>query len=285
MLKFLGTLAVTALLALLAAGCGGQGETSADPTKPIPTSPTSSVAEELVHIVVIGDSLAETGWPDLYGTQVAAELGRPVQVDVRIAEAVADAAALVSDPAEVITRADIVIVQAGFNNALPDPETGIGCPGSLGSGDADEVLRWIRSTTATCLSEGVKTYGGLYDQVFAGAKEARAGKPTVFVAVTTVDGNNDPDVEEGLVGFMPKPDRPEVLEWTLAAYVRWNSMLQDRAGAAGFQVVDLFHAINGPDGSRVVGDLSDDGRHPNTKGDDFYSRQLGAVDLSALSGT
>ena len=62
-------------------------------------------------------------------------------------------------------------------------------------------------------------------------------------------------------------------------------MLVDRAEAAGFQVVDLFHAVNGPDGSRVVGDLSDDGRHPNAKGDDFYVRQLEAVDLKALSHT
>lgn len=285
MLELRGPLAVTALLALLAAGCGGQDKTSAVPTEPTPTSPTSSAVGEVVHIAVIGDSLAETSWPDLYGEQVAAELGQRVEVDVAIATGVSDAAALVADPPEVITRADIVIVQTGFNNALPDPETGIGCQGSLGSGDAAGILRWIRSTESTCLSEGVKTYAGLYDQVFAGVKAARAGKPTVIVAMTTVDGNNDPDMEDGLVGFMPEADRPEVLAWTLAAYDRWNSMLEDRAGAAELQVVDLFQAINGPDGSRVVGDLSNDGRHPNTKGDDFYVSQLQAVDLSALSGT
>jgi hypothetical protein len=109
---------MTALLALLAAGCGSQDRTSADPTEPTPTSATSSAAAEVVHIAVIGDSLAETSWPDLYGEQVAAELGRPVEVDVPLAEAVADAAALVTDPSEVITGADIVIVQTGFNNAL-----------------------------------------------------------------------------------------------------------------------------------------------------------------------
>ena len=270
MLQLRGILVVTGLVALLAAGCGGQDETAAAPTEPAGTSSTSSAAGEPVHITVVGDSLAETGWPDLYGQHVAAELGRPVEVEVLTAMGVAEGADLATGSPESLADADIVIVQTGFNNALPDPETGIGCPGSLGSGDAAGILRWIRSTEPTCLSEGVKTFAGLYDQIFSGAKASRAGKSTVFVAMTTVDGNNDPEPADGLIGLMPKNAEPEVLDWTLAAYDRWNTMLVDRADAAGFQVVDLFHAINGPDGSRVVGDLSDDGRHPNARGDDFY---------------
>jgi GDSL-like Lipase/Acylhydrolase family len=275
MVKLGGTFAV-ALLTLLAASCG-QDEKAAAP------SPTAAV--ETVHVAVLGDSLAGTNWPTLYGEHVAAQLGRPVAVEVLTAMGVSDGASLVASSPESVADADIVIVQTGFNNAMPDPETGIGCPGSLGSQSDKDILRWIRTNEPTCLAEGIKTYAGLYDQIFAGVKAARAGKPTVFVAMTTVDGNNDPNMPDGLIGMMPEAARPEVLEYTLAAYDRWNTMLTSRAEAADFQVVDLFHAIHGPQGSGVVGDLSDDGGHPNAKGDDFYVRQLEAVDLSALNDT
>lgn len=279
MLRQQRTLAVTALLALLATGCGAGAETSAHPTG---TPSSTTAAEDVVHIAVLGDSLAETAWPDLYGKKVAAQLGRPVEVKVLTAMGVPEGADLVTGSRESVADADIVIMETGFNNALPDPETGIGCAGSFGS-NASGILRWIKSTEPTCLTEGIKTYAGLYEQIFAGAKAARAGKPTVFVAMTTVDGNNDPKQADGLIGIMPKAARPEVLDWTLAAYDRWNTMLDGRAKAARFQVVDMFHAVNGPDGSRAVGNLSDDGRHPNAKGDALYVRQLEAVDLSALS--
>ena len=282
MLRQRRTLAVTALVALVATGCGAGAGSAADPSGPTGTPSSTIAAEDVVHIAVIGDSLANTAWTHLYGEKVAAQLGRPVEVEVLTAMGVPEGADLVTGSPESVADADIVIVQTGFNNALPDPGTGIGCPGDFGSNGA-EILRWIRSTEPTCLTEGIKTYAGLYDEIFAGVKAARVGKATVFVATTTVDGNNDPKPADGLIGLMPKAAKPEVLDWTLAAYDRWNMMLEERAEAAGFQVVDLFHAINGPDGSRVVGDLSDDGRHPNAKGDAFYVRQLEAVDLKVLS--
>jgi hypothetical protein len=37
--------------------------------------------------------------------------------------------------------------------------------------------------------EGVKTYGGLYDQVFAGVKARRGDQPTVYLATTSINGN------------------------------------------------------------------------------------------------
>lgn len=274
MVKLRGVLAIAAMVSLLAAGCGS--DENADVSGP-------AAASDTVRIVVLGDSLAGTGWPTLYGDQVAAELGRPVDVEVLTAMGVPEGADLVTGSPEAVASADIIIVQTGFNNAMPDPDTGIGCPGSLGNQTDKDILHWIRTNEPTCLAEGIKTYAGLYDQIFAGVTAARAGKPTVFVAMTTVDGNNDPNMPDGLIGMMPKAVRPEVVRYTLAAYDRWNTMLEREAEAADFQVVDLFHAIHGPDGSGVVGDLSDDGGHPNAKGDDFYVRQLEAVDLSALS--
>jgi hypothetical protein len=147
-------------LAALFAGCTTSGPVA-------PSATISSIPVE-VHLVVIGDSLASTGWPDELGRRASTRIGRPVTVDVLTAMGVADAAASVpSSP--LVAEADIVVVQTGFNNVLPDPETGIGCGGSLEKG----VTPWIKSTEPGCLAEGVRTYGDLYSKVFEGAKRAR----------------------------------------------------------------------------------------------------------------
>lgn len=276
MRNFRRSVGAAAVLLLLATGCA-QGEPAASPPA------TTGTAAAAVHVAIIGDSLADAGWPARFGERLAERLGRPVDVEVLTAMGVPEGAALVADAPASLARADVVIVQTGFNNAVPDPETGIGCAGSVGKGTSDDILRWIRTTEPTCLAEGVTTYAGLYDRIFAGAKDLRDGKPTVFVAMTTVDGNNDPTLPDSLVGMMPPQAQAEVETWTLAAYGRWNSMLGARAAASGFQVVDLYRAVNGPDGRGVVGALSDDGRHPNAQGDEVYVRELEAVDVSALN--
>ncbi len=263
------TVAISALAALFAA-CASSGSVS-------PSATTSSTPDE-VHLVVIGDSLASTGWPDELGRRVSTRIGRPVTVDVLEEMGVADAAAAVpSSP--LVAAADIVVVQTGFNNVLPDPETGIGCGGSLEKG----VTPWIKSTEPGCLAEGVRTYGVLYSKVFEGARKARQAEPTVFVAMTSVCGNLDTGADS-LLGQTAKSDRKAIAAWVVASCQRWNTMLTNEAEAAKFQIVDVFHAVNGPDGSSPVGDTSDDGRHPNAKGDELYVKLLESIDLSALSG-
>jgi lysophospholipase L1-like esterase len=244
-------------------------------------STTVVAVDQPASVVVIGDSLAGTGWVELYRAHLESALGRAVEAEVLNGMTVPEALETVSaegTPAqEALAAADVIIVQTGFNNALPDPETGIGCGGSLGS----DLMVWIRSTEPGCLAEGVATYGALYDAIFAGVEELRAGQPSVFIATGTIDGNIDVNTD-GLVAAVAEADRAEALDWTLAAYERWNSMLSERAAAAGFTYVDLYHAFNGPDGTRPPGDLSSDGAHPSAKGDRLIAEMLAEVDLSTL---
>lgn len=268
----------TALVTALGAALAGCATTLPASSMSTPASSPSATPVDEVHVVIIGDSLAATGWPEEFGRKVSSKIGRPVTVDVLEELGVADAAAAVpSSP--LVAAADIVVVQTGYNNVLPDPETGIGCGGSLDKG----VTPWIKSTEPTCLAEGVRTYGGLYEEVFQGAKKARRDEPTVFVAMTSVCGNLDTGADS-LLGQTAKPDRKAVAGWVVASCKRWNTMLTDKAKAANFQVVDAFHALNGPEGSSPVGDTSDDGRHPNAKGDALYVRLLESIDLSVLTG-
>ena len=260
--------------ALAFSGCGGAAGT------------TDEVEPDKAQVVVIGDSLINpengcpggcTGFVEQFSDHVASVLGSEAEYQTVASNGLPDALEAVSKPgpeADKIAAADVVVVQVGFNNALPDPETGIGCK------------TWFLDAEPECLAEGVKTYGGLYDQVFAGVKALRGNEPTVYIATTSVNGNISPSEEspDGLLAIYATSDREkEAKAWAVAAYDRWNTMLTERASAAGFQVVDLYHAFNGPAGSQdYVPEYSDDGAHPNQAGNDLTAAKLAEADLSAI---
>jgi hypothetical protein len=191
---------------------------------------------------------------------------------------VQDAAAAVSKPgpdADTIAAADIVLVTVGGNQALPDPDTGIGC------------TRWFLEAQGPCLEEGVATYGDLYDQVFAGVKALRGDEPTVYALTTSFNGNieSPDDVPDGLLSLYTKSHREdEAKAWAVAAYDRWATMQTERALAAGFQVVDNYHAFNGTDGTAaLIPAYMDPPSELNAGGHDLFAEQLTEVDVSAIS--
>jgi hypothetical protein len=246
----------------------------------------SEHARQPVRVLVIGDSLIDpkngcpttcVGFVEQFTHHVASTLGVPATSDTWRAGGVPEAAAGLSSAgpdADQVAAADIVVVQVGFNNALPDPDTGIGCK------------TWFLDTEPKCLAEGVKTYGHLYDQVFRGIKKLRKDKPTVLVALTTIDGNISPPDEapDGLLALYASTGREtEAKAWAVAAYDRWNRMLTQRADAADFQVVDLYHAFNGPKGTEDLIPKYSRGDHINQAGNDLVAAQLGQADLSELS--
>ena len=268
-------MAVVVLVAL-AAGCGGSDDDAAE-------APSS------VDLVVIGDSLINptgvcpgcTGFVEQYASALEEEVGAPATAQTVPAGNVPEAQQIVAEDEaarSVIAGAEVVVLQVGYNNALPDPETGIGCGGSLGGG----YVSWLRTTEPSCLAEGVATYGQLYDEIFAGIKDLRGDEPTIFITTNSLDGNIDPSDSQGLLGVVADDDLDEVRSWTVAAYDRWNDMLAERAEAAGFVYVDLYHEFNGPDGSQPFGELSTDGAHPSQLGHDLISSKLEAVELSAF---
>ena len=264
---------IAAAAALAFSGCGGAAGTT-DEAKP-----------DKAQVVVIGDSLINpengcpggcTGFVEQFTDHVASVLGSEAEYQTVASNGLPDALEAVSKPgpeADKIAAADVVVVQVGFNNALPDPETGIGCK------------TWFLDAEPECLAEGVKTYGGLYDQVFAGVKALRGNEPTVYIATTTVNGNISPAEEspDGLLAIYATSDREkEAKAWAVAAYDRWNTMLTERASAAGFQVVDLYHAFNGPAGSQDYVPEYSDGNHINQAGNDLTAAKLAEADLSAI---
>jgi hypothetical protein len=268
-----GLTAVVAAVFVLA-GCGGGSEAEG--------------ASEPVRIVVLGTSfptaepeLSDPGkWWVQFADHVADELGVETTYDLLSLGSVQDAAAAVSKPgldADAIAAADIVLVTVGGNQALPDPETGIGC------------TTWFLEAQGPCLEEGVATYGDLYDQVYAGVKVLRGDEPTVYAQTTSFNGNIEApdDVPDGLLSLYTKSHQEaEAKAWAVAAYDRWAAMQTERATAAGFQVIDNYHAFNGPDGtSALIPAYMDPPSELNAGGHDLFASQLTEVDVSAISDT
>lgn len=67
-------------------------------------------------------------------------------------------------------------------------------------------------------------------------------------------------------------------------YDRWNAMLCDRAEAAGFACVDVYHLFNGPTGEQPSGPWTIDFAHPNDQGREGIAGLLGEVDIIAITG-
>lgn len=267
-------LTVVVAAVFILAGCGGGTDTEDQ--------------SEAVRVVVLGTSfptsepeLSDPGkWWVQFADHVAAELDTETTYDLLSLGSVQDAVAAVSKPgpdADTIADADIVLVTVGGNQALPDPETGIGCKA------------WFLEAKGPCLEEGVATYGDLYDQVYAGVKALRGDKPTVYAQATSFDGNieSPDDVPDGLLSLYTKSGQEaEAKAWAVAAYDRWATMQTERATAAGFQVIDNYHAFNGPDGTAaLIPAYLDPPSELNAGGHDLYASQLTGIDLSAISGT
>jgi lysophospholipase L1-like esterase len=296
--RHIGLLAGICGLVLLT-GCSSGSDTASTDATVEPSADTgattTTVEVEGFDLVVIGDSLIDptgvcngcTGFAEQFAGHLEGALGGPVAVHRVMAMTVPDAQSVVESydfARTLIAQADVVVVEVGYNNAMPDPETGIGCGGSLGAQTATEIAAWLRSTEPECLASGVATYGALYDEIFASVRELRGEQPTVYIATTTIDGNIDESLSDSLLGLLDPADRPFAKEWTLDAYDRWNTMLADRATAAGFDVVDLYHEFNGPDGARPSGELAVDSAHPSQKGNDAIAAKLAEVDVSVLGG-
>lgn len=277
------TSALTAVpLLLLLTGCSGAAVSS---STPIPTGGR-------IDIVVIGDSLADTanhcpgctGFADTFAAHVEDTLGRPATTGLITAMSVPDAQAAVEgdeDARSMLADAEVIIVEVGYNNVLPDPETGIGCGGSLEQG----VPAWIATLTEECLDPGVATYGEIYGAIFSELHSIRGDEPTVYIATNTLDGNIGSDDPQGFLALFEPGERAAAKKWTVTQYDRWNAMLAEQAASAEFALVDIYHAFNGDDGTAEFGELSIDGAHPSQSGNDLIAQMLSQVDLAALSGS
>lgn len=286
------TIGLTGMLLVLSTACSGASDGAAKGTTSAGGSP------DTIDIVLVDDGIGSLGpragevnscpgcsrWPTQFADRVTPATGRETTLESYRAGGVPEARELVSgDTATRAATADaeVVIVATGAYNSLPDPETGIGCP--TAPTQEPTYAAWARTTNPTCLAEMIKTYGLLYDGVFSEIKKLREGEPTVYLAFTVADYNIAVGGTDTLLGQVKGADRVWAKKFAIAANDRWNAMPAERAAAAGFDVVDVYHAVNGVDGATPAQALFvPDSPLPNEAGHDLITGLLDSVDLNAI---
>jgi lysophospholipase L1-like esterase len=239
--------------------------------------------------VVVGDSipLAEpcpdcTHFTDQLAAKITAQAGHQVVVTNRargdsagVPQIVTQVTTDVELRAE-LTRADIVVLSVGFNNALPDignpPPGGLtaGCD-KVAPGSSDATIGHIVATTPSCNAKAAEAFSPLYDTILDTMTGLRQGKPTVYLVLNAYDGNiSNPDIKAAL-----DPKTFATAEKVIVnAYDTWNQMLCARVKAHNMNCVDIYHAVNGPRGDKPSFPLTVDGAHPNQKGNDLIAELL-----------
>ena len=246
-------------------------------------------------MVVIGDSIPFgdhfcggcTAFPDVYAKDLEGRLGNHVEVVNRSRD---DGAGMDQIESQVTTEgllreqieaSDVVILSVGFNSAMPDPATGVGCDGD-GITTTETWIPWLLKAKEACLQDGLDTYAAQYDRIFSAITDLRAGKPTVYAAINVHDGNlGSPDFENANVtDDMKAAIRP----WLVAWYDRWNEMLCRMATEHDFACIDVYHAFNGPKGDIPNGpENTVDGAHPSQTGHDLIASLLANLDTTAIA--
>src|SRR6478609_5069611 len=145
-------LGIAVALVLALSACSGNSDTDTD---------TVAHTPDPVRVVVIGSVPTDeperskpcpgcTAFWTQFARHVGSELRTETTLDAVSVGSVQEALKAVSGPgadADKVAAGDVVVVTVGALQALPDPETGIGCKA------------WFLEAKGPCLAEGVKTYG------------------------------------------------------------------------------------------------------------------------------
>jgi lysophospholipase L1-like esterase len=290
---------ICAALALFGCGTSSDRPPSGDATSQGSTSESPDVAAEGLHLVVIGDSIPFTsfcpgceGFVAQYATTLQERSGELVAVANRSRD---DSAGIpeireqVTNDAELraeLAGADVVVISVGFNNAVPDyefppPQGRSPRCDVLAPGIADQISAFIVAITPSCTEEITNAWGEEYDAIFSELDKLRAGKPTSFIVLNVYDANTDP--AELRRAANSKKEFVAGLSHIVLAYDQLNDVLCKTAVAHNYSCVDLYHAMNGPDGTTPLGAWTIDGAHPSQKGNDLIAGLLADVDVSAVT--
>jgi len=245
-------------------------------------SPSPFAAE--LHYVAFGDSIPFggpdcgcDGFPLLFGDWIGQTTGRPVdtknfaQHDNNTAAREAVELASHPDLVEALRAADVITLTIGHNDT-PWNATDDACDADHGPLDPNPNGTW-KAETGACLATELARYrtnlASILDQVAA----LRAGKPT---ALRFTEQYND------------IPGDPCCGADAVAASAKikdaFNAAACSVVSAHGGVCIDVYHAFNGPDGTKPAGELlADDHTHPSAVGQATIAELLEQAGLVPIS--
>jgi lysophospholipase L1-like esterase len=273
-----GAIAVSAIVVLLTA-CGTAGS-STDPRSPTPSAVTTSGGREGLNLVAIGDSIPFnspddcpgcTGFVDQYAKAVTKVTGKPVAVQNLSQHTGLTLPQLVAELDSfklTLAEADIILVGIAHNSFELNADAPCGRPLL---GDAPD---WS-AVDAKCAAQSAAKHQPMYQTVYSRIRDWRTGKPTVMRTINRYNDWTDPT---GAVASRAQDPKIKTM------HDAWNTMLCQTATTSGFLCADIYHAFNGPDGTKPAADLlAGDYTHPSQAGNDLIARVLETQGFAPLA--
>ena len=252
------------------AGCGGGGGAGSSPEPSGSAIPTSAQ----LQLVAIGDSIPYNspddcpgceGFVNRYGAAIQSVSNRPVQVTNLSQHNNLTLPGLLEElPTfnDQLGAADIIVVGIAHNSF----ELNVDRPCGGGRHGPDDALPDWSKLTPACAKASAAKYRPQFDTLFGQVAATRAGKPTIL---RTINRYND------YIGWQDAHLTPAENQKTVVFLNEWNTMLCQTAEQHGFQCADIYHAFNGPDGSKASGKLlAADYTHPSDEGNAKIAEML-----------
>jgi lysophospholipase L1-like esterase len=277
---------VAALIALTlaAASCSSSGDDDSPSSNHSAASARSSESSApTLSLVAIGDSLAYnspddcpgcTGFVDRYAEALAKATGQEVATSNLSQHNALTLPMLLDELAPSfkvpLSNADAIIVGVANNSFELNSE---GFCGTTVDETTGALKGWPK-VNARCAAASAAEYRPQYDELFATISAWRDSRPTIL---RTINKYNDS------IGYEDSHLTPDQEQRTVIMNDAWNKMLCTSAESHGFACADIYHAFNGPDGSKDADDLlAADYTHPSDEGNSRIAQVLVAQGFDPL---
>ncbi len=267
----------------LAGGCAAQHSGKPDPAggRPVAARPPSDASGPGWTLVALGDSIPYaapadcggcTGYPVLLARRIEQDTGVPVRVrndarhDSLDSAGLLDALRTDADMRSDVAAADIVTITIGHNDT-PWVRSDDSCDGAA----SDQHANWARygrrcvTALATALAHNL-------DRILAQVTALRHGRPTA-IRVTNFSNDNERDP-------LAEPGGDAVSKSVVDAF---SAAICSTARAHHLPCADVYHAFNGPTGTRFDGPhVAADHVHPNQRGHELIAKLLAGLGYGPL---
>jgi lysophospholipase L1-like esterase len=268
-----------ALLTLAACSTTGSPAGGGSATPPSGHS-ASSAGRPGLSLVAIGDSIPYnspddcpgcTGFVDQYAKAVEKATGQHVTVQNLSQHTGLTLPQLLGELGsfkQPLSAADVILVGIAHNSFELNADAPCGRP------VINQTPVWS-VVNARCAAKSAAKYQPMYQKLYSQITAWRDGKPTIL---RTINRYND------WIGFADAHLTHAQDLKTKTMLDAWDKMLCSTATANGFACADIYHAFNGPAGTKAAaGLLGPDYTHPSQLGNDTIASVLEAPGYAPLA--
>lgn len=271
---------LTAMLTLAACSSTGSPVGGGPATPPSGQSTSSLAGPAGLSLVAIGDSIPYnspgdcpgcTGFVDQYAKAVEKATGKHVTVQNLSQHTSLTLPQLLDELSsfkQSLSAADVILVGIAHNSFELNADAPCGRP------VINETPVWS-VVDARCATKSAAKYQPMYQKLYSQIAAWRDGKPTIL---RTINRYND------WIGFADAHLTHAQDLKTKMMLDPWDKMLCSTATANGFACADIYHAFNGPTGTKAAaGLLGPDYTHPSQRGNDTIERVLETLGYAPLA--